>query len=712
MSIEKITKENIKEIFEKMFTLSRGVQTDESKQLLNEYIEYFISIDDHFVHKPIIEVVKGATFNLAAAKIDERAVIYKENGGYNYLYYRDMEGNNYYNINDVNEKFSDYYLLSPSKHNACHWHYNEELDVLMGTNYFVANNEGVFKYEASKTRTFILRGKEMYTVSKTSYCQISTDAYYAHLNDRNVDESYTNQFLLREFTKMFKQPIMNIGANNFLCIDTFSALQSFLSYTAKLEIKNGPKQQKINDLTAIKLPDIKCEIPEKFKGETASTPYSKTTIEKIKDGTCVVRWQLCATNSDVSCDGLRIYIEGKDIHACKLNNANEFVRTTISNIKPENFLSCNMEDVNSDDLKGTILQYYGEVLKEIPEKYRSLLLILFIKEPKLEQIFKMGFGKIIIQCLDEQQYKVLDRVCSILGIPYNKSEKNIFKYLGINKHQLAKFKTLIDDNTSTIAQSDRNSFIRYLKYVLGEDLSAIDNKSFDNVFDALIEGKKKYLSNYYRNNFDWFVGTIKNIRERISSTENKNLIKRFNEILPDICKLGYDNARLYSDYISMVSRMDDFKNFKIGYTCESEIREMHDAANAIYSLKREEYRSKEFKRQLVKVEKLEYENKDDEFCVVIPTEPGDLAKEGLELRHCVKSYIEKVANGSTNIVFIRKKSDKTKPFFTVEVSNDKVIEQVHGFGNRNVDTEPNLLEFVTRWARNKRLNISNLNKIR
>ena len=162
----------------------------------------------------------------------------------------------------------------------------------------------------------------------------------------------------------------------------------------------------------------------------------------------------------------------------------------------------------------------------------------------------------------------------------------------------------------------------------------------------------------------------------------------------------------------MVSTMDDFKNFKIGFADAKETKAMHDAANAIYQLKREEYKTKAFKAQLVKVEKLEYENKDDDFCVVIPTEPGDLAKEGLELHHCVRYYIEKVANGTTNIVFIRKKSDKTKPFFTVEVSNDKVIEQVHGFGNRNADTEPNLTEFVNRWAKNKRLKTTNFNKIR
>ena len=93
-------------------------------------------------------------------------------------------------------------------------------------------------------------------------------------------------------------------------------------------------------------------------------------------------------------------------------------------------------------------------------------------------------------------------------------------------------------------------------------------------------------------------------------------------------------------------------------------------------------------------------------------EKYQLSPEGLELHHCVKNYIDKVAKGMTNIVFIRKKSDKTKPFFTVEVSNDKTIEQVHGFGNRNANTEPGLEEFVKRWAGNKRLKVNAINKVR
>jgi hypothetical protein len=92
--------------------------------------------------------------------------------------------------------------------------------------------------------------------------------------------------------------------------------------------------------------------------------------------------------------------------------------------------------------------------------------------------------------------------------------------------------------------------------------------------------------------------------------------------------------------------------------------------------------------------------------------PTDLATEGNMLHHCVKSYVDRVANKTTNIMFIRKRDEKDIPFFTVEVGNSGTIEQVHGFANRNADTEPGMTNFVKKWAKAKKLKAQNFNKVR
>ena len=69
---------------------------------------------------------------------------------------------------------------------------------------------------------------------------------------------------------------------------------------------------------------------------------------------------------------------------------------------------------------------------------------------------------------------------------------------------------------------------------------------------------------------------------------------------------------------------------------------------------------------------------DEEYLIVAPKESDDLAKEGMELHHCVKSYIDAVSEGRTNILFLRKKEEPEKPFFTIEVTNDDKIRHIMG----------------------------------
>lgn len=89
-----------------------------------------------------------------------------------------------------------------------------------------------------------------------------------------------------------------------------------------------------------------------------------------------------------------------------------------------------------------------------------------------------------------------------------------------------------------------------------------------------------------------------------------------------------------------------------------------------------------------------WEYEDEHYIVKAPKKPEELAREGIELHHCVKSYISKVVDGFTNIMFIRKKKKLDKPFFTVKIGNNNKIEQIHGSCNRNISSEPDMLYFV------------------
>jgi hypothetical protein len=133
---------------------------------------------------------------------------------------------------------------------------------------------------------------------------------------------------------------------------------------------------------------------------------------------------------------------------------------------------------------------------------------------------------------------------------------------------------------------------------------------------------------------------------------------------------------------------------------------------ATFNMRKDAYAKTMFKNRVNEIKRFEYDCDKFEFCVKTPEEPEDLAVEGLELHHCVKSYIERVSNGETNILFIRKRYEPEKPFFTVELTNDNTIAQVHGFANRNASTEPNMVEFVKKWANAKKLCLGYYNEVR
>lgn len=76
-----------------------------------------------------------------------------------------------------------------------------------------------------------------------------------------------------------------------------------------------------------------------------------------------------------------------------------------------------------------------------------------------------------------------------------------------------------------------------------------------------------------------------------------------------------------------------------------------------------------------------------------PSDFKELQREGRELQHCVANYLDRIVNGETDVLFLRKKDEPGKPFFTVEVMNDTVT-QVRTFKNQ---TNPEITKIVENW---------------
>lgn len=93
-----------------------------------------------------------------------------------------------------------------------------------------------------------------------------------------------------------------------------------------------------------------------------------------------------------------------------------------------------------------------------------------------------------------------------------------------------------------------------------------------------------------------------------------------------------------------------------------------------------------------------YEFVEDGYMAMVPEQLSDIKLEGTIQHHCVGGYIDRHANGSTIILFIRRTMLPAIPLYTAEISPDGKLRQIQGYHNeeRNKPT-PDAEEFVQRW---------------
>ena len=56
------------------------------------------------------------------------------------------------------------------------------------------------------------------------------------------------------------------------------------------------------------------------------------------------------------------------------------------------------------------------------------------------------------------------------------------------------------------------------------------------------------------------------------------------------------------------------------------------------------------------------------------------------LSHCVGGYADRHTNGKLSIMFLRRKDEPDKPYYTIEVGNDLTIRQCRGYKNNVIST--------------------------
>jgi hypothetical protein len=359
-------------------------------------------------------------------------------------------------------------------------------------------------------------------------------------------------------------------------------------------------------------------------------------------------------------------------------------------------------------------------------------ILSFLVLPYAASIVNSGCNNVKEFLFESVEAGITDSMMGIyFDLPYeqwNPNSKNLAKELEIPVHI---FKTL--DEFLGREERDRENMQR-------DNIAKYSIINFKHIFRSYPEYLKNINADQFKELFLYRINAIDKwefyclvddeldeiIQNLVTLHGPKNILKYMEYIYKTMyseefyikdssdCGIGWDSAYEYFlDYTGMCIDLKRlFPHTKWKFKHVRELIMAHDDMMEIYNRMGEEEMLNQTEEAFkeVKAAWKGYDYKEEEFSVVIPKKAEEIVTEGLSLNHCVKTYIQSVCDGLTNIFFIRRTDDLKKPFYTLEVKNGKV-RQCHGFGNCNIDKVDGLEDFLKRYCEKKNIKYENANSI-
>ena len=316
---------------------------------------------------------------------------------------------------------------------------------------------------------------------------------------------------------------------------------------------------------------------------------------------------------------------------------------------------------------GTVCQtesfVYADNLDEVfGEKYHGVDLRMVIAQSGCN----MKFGKLIanMEKYPEMEYllkmgltKLADRVSELAtGVRAEKTDvKNV---LGIDKQQLGVCRSM------NISLGELQVMRSYGKWISEDNLEEYRLLKIPEKYGGLVSDVLKNMS------FEKFLNYFRKQRQlHFPSTTDQNIT-------------------WYRDYIEMSEVLGvDLSRKSVRYP--KDIKEAHDRLMLLF----DSVGNEEVDTALARVadpvaEDLgvySYESK--MFCIIVPQTRAEFIAEGQSLNHCVgrfPAYYDNHIAGTKMIFFVRRVTDRDRPFFTMEVDMKKLtILQLYGYGDCN-----------------------------
>lgn len=173
--------------------------------------------------------------------------------------------------------------------------------------------------------------------------------------------------------------------------------------------------------------------------------------------------------------------------------------------------------------------------------------------------------------------------------------------------------------------------------------------------------------------------------------------------------------RDWNDYINMLKKlkMDCSKEILLK---PKDLTMEHNKLVAAFSLKNSEKEIREKEKKFKNAKKLlesgelqKYEYEDNKYAIVAPRSIKDIYEEGLTLKHCIHTcdiYFQRIDIRETYLLFLRRKDEKDKPWYTLEIEPGGNIRQKKSVLNEAYKDLDDALPFLKKWQKWVEKNLS------
>lgn len=284
----------------------------------------------------------------------------------------------------------------------------------------------------------------------------------------------------------------------------------------------------------------------------------------------------------------------------------------------------------------------------------------------IEYLTKLGFSNMVNRLVHHVPY----------NIPVNLKGDNLSEILGVKKDKIPLLQELnvTEEEVGVVQEIEKEGL-----HMTAEDL-------------------RWYLHNlgtYSAKNLIQYISTKKEKKLGTPSKIKKYLLSHQTDL-----HLTY---QLWVDYIRFAQDLN-YPLDKEFLAFPRNVQNAHDLTEKRWTEQQNERRKENRRRMeeesvdLLKSQQEQYNYENDSYFIMAPEKLFDIVREGAMLRHCVGTYLEKVAEKRTVILFLRRKQEPEKPFFTIEVTGGKVM-QCYGLSN----SKPNfrVQNFLDEFTKNK-----------